>query len=756
MGASAYRAGLEALRAGRPDAALAPLTVALADPVQGAWARLNLGLALQDLGRLAEAEPHLRAAMAALPDQAEPPFRLGTIAGLREDAAGAMALFRAALARDPRHVPAHAALAALAIEAGDRAEGRALLTAAHAIDPEEPELKLALARLDLAEGRPEAAAVGAAAVLATRPAHAGAAKLFAEASLARLGAEAALVEIAARAEAEPFAAGWPLAAAALHAAAGRPAAALAELRMARMLAPNSPDILAPLGHALADAGHQEEAEATLRAAIAVRPSDVDLHNRLATVLWKSSRNSAMLDVLAAAIGEFGPHPTLLLNQALALNTLGEQEAALAAADASLQGGGAGALVNRVAVLPYNPVCGTAAELRVAAEAVDAALPPAAPLVVRRRQGGGPLRLGLLSGNLGRHPVGWLTLAGLEALPEGEFELTAYSLKPRTDPLAARFRARCARWREVGPLDDAAIAARIAEDGIDILIELGGYGEGGRPFVLRHRPAPVQVKWVGAQFSTLGLAACDWMLTDRWETPPGSEPHYTERLLRLPDGYVCYTPPPYAPPVAPLPALGRGAVTFGCFNNLAKLTAPVLAAWSRILAALPEARLVLRTHGLGEPATRARIAARLAAAGLPTARVALEGGVPHRELMAAYSDIDIALDPFPYTGGLTVCEALWMGVPVLAMVGDSFCARHAFSHLSNVGLADWAVADVEAYVTQAIARARDLPALAALRGGLRPRVAASPLTDAPRFARGLAAALHHAWEEAARRNVTPGG
>jgi protein O-GlcNAc transferase len=179
-----------------------------------------------------------------------------------------------------------------------------------------------------------------------------------------------------------------------------------------------------------------------------------------------------------------------------------------------------------------------------------------------------------------------------------------------------------------------------------------------------------------------------------------------------------------------------------------VTAPVLAVWSRILAALPEARLVMRTHGLAEPATRDRTAARLAAAGLPLDRVVLEGGVPHRELMAAYGGIDIALDPFPYTGGLTVCEALWMGVPVLAMAGDSFCARHAFSHLSNVGLDDWAVTDAEAYVGQAIRRARDLPALAALRAGLRERVAASPLVDAARFAAGLAKALHRAWEEAA--------
>ncbi|MBL6077535.1 hypothetical protein JMJ56_05910 [Belnapia sp. T18] len=746
MSALAYHAGLEALRAGRTEAALGPLTAALDDPVQGAWARLNLGLALHALGRLAEAEPHLRAAMTALPEQAEPAFRLGTISGLRGETADALALFRIALARDPRHVPAHAALAGLV---DDPVEARALLTAARRIDAEEPELVLAVARLDLAEGQAEAAAMGAAMVLAASPGHAAAARLFAEAGIAAWGAEVALAEIGASAEAEPFAAGWPLAAACVHEADGRPGAALAELRTAQLLAPASPEILAALAHALADAGLTTEAEVTLRAAITARPADLDLRNRLATVLWKANRLSAMLDILAAAIADFGPHPTLLQNQALAFNTIGEQEAALAAADASLVGGGVAALVNRMAVLPYHPVAGTAANLRAAAEAISAALPPVARVATRHRPRGGRLRLGLLSGGLGQHPVGWLTLAGLEALPEREFELTAYSLKPRADPLAARFRARCARWREVGALEDAAIAAQIAEDGIDILIELGGYGEGGRPFVLQHRPAPVQVKWVGAQFSTLGLDGCDWMLTDRWETPPGFEPHYTERLLRLPDGYVCYLPPPYAPPVAASPALDHGAVTFGCFNNLAKLTVPVLAAWARILTALPKARLVLRTHSLSEPETRARTGARLAAGGLPMARVALEGGMPHRDLMAAYGGIDIALDPFPYTGGLTVCEALWMGVPVLARAGDSFCARHALSHLSNVGLADWAVADAEEYVTQAIVRARDLPALAALRAGMRERVAASPLTDAPRFARGLAAALRWAWEEGAR-------
>ena len=172
---------------------------------------------------------------------------------------------------------------------------------------------------------------------------------------------------------------------------------------------------------------------------------------------------------------------------------------------------------------------------------------------------------------------------------------------------------------------------------------------------------------------------------------------------------------------------------------------MLAAWAAILGALPDSRLILRTHALAEAETRERTARRLAAAGLPPGRVALEPGLPHRAFLATYGAVDIALDPFPYTGGLTVCEALWMGVPVVALAGESFCGRHAASHLGNAGLGDWVAEDPAGYIRLALERARDIPALAALRGGLRARIAASPLTDAPRFGRDLAALLRAAWD-----------
>jgi predicted O-linked N-acetylglucosamine transferase (SPINDLY family) len=188
------------------------------------------------------------------------------------------------------------------------------------------------------------------------------------------------------------------------------------------------------------------------------------------------------------------------------------------------------------------------------------------------------------------------------------------------------------------------------------------------------------------------------------------------------------------------------VTFGCFNNLAKITPAVLAAWAAILHRVPGSRLMLKAHQLADASTRDRLRRSFVAAGIADDRIILRAGSPHRALLDAYNAIDIVLDPFPYSGGLTTCEALWMGVPTITMPGETFASRHSTSHLSNVGLADWVAPNLAAYQDMAVARAADLPALARLRAGLRAQVKASPLCDAPRFGRNLGAALRHAWRE----------
>jgi predicted O-linked N-acetylglucosamine transferase (SPINDLY family) len=363
----------------------------------------------------------------------------------------------------------------------------------------------------------------------------------------------------------------------------------------------------------------------------------------------------------------------------------------------------------------------------------------------------PLTIGLLSGSLRTHPVGWLTIAGFETLDPARFSLVclAQNAAP-ANMMARRYHAISREWIDVDTLDDRALVARARDIGIDVLIDLGGYGDAGRMPACAHRLAPVQVKWVGMQNHSTGLPEMDWLLTDRWETPPELAQLYSERLLRMPDGYVCYSPPPYAPDVVPLPALANGHVTFGCFNNLAKVTPRVLATWAAVLRRMPDARLVLKTHQFSDASTCVRLRAAFAAQGIDPARVALRGASPHRAFMAEYNDIDIVLDPFPYSGGLTTCEALWMGVPTVTLPGEIFAARHSLSHLSNAGLTDWAAADVDDYIALAVAKAADLPALAALRAGLRAQVKASPLCDAPRFGRNLGAALRFAWQDWCRR------
>jgi predicted O-linked N-acetylglucosamine transferase (SPINDLY family) len=291
---------------------------------------------------------------------------------------------------------------------------------------------------------------------------------------------------------------------------------------------------------------------------------------------------------------------------------------------------------------------------------------------------------------------------------------------------------------------AALAEQIRADTVDILFDLAGHTGGNRLLVFARKPAPIQITWLG-YVGTTGLAAMDYLLADRWQVPPPAEVHYRERVLRLADGYVCYDPPADAPPVAPLPALQRGCVTFGSFNNPAKITPQVVEVWSRILARAAGARLVLKSHGFDQPSVRRHFAELFAARGIDPARLELLGPSPHRELLEHYGRIDLALDPFPYNGGLTTCEALWMGVPVITCPGETFAGRHSLGHLSNVGLTETIARDLEQYVEIAVSWAKDLARLTAVRGGLRGRVAASPLCDGPRFAANLLARLREAWQ-----------
>lgn len=778
-------AALARLRAGDADGALALLTAAPDAPAGGArqavlgmiqLARaalpealaalraaaglgetspntvLNLALAEHRAGDPARAAALIAELRRLLPGWDEPVLRQAEILRHRPDRAGAIAAYEQVLELNPRRPEALLSLAALRMEAGDPARAQMLLLRCCAVTPEDPATWDALGVALMLTGDPADAESAFAQAQRLAPQDALLALHRVEAAVAAGSGEAELARLEAAGAEDPLNPAPLIARGALLMHLARAPEAVEILQAAIALAPDSQPALLALAHAMVAASRVADAIPVLRGAVARSPDDAGLRNNLAATLLRAQRHREAADELESILAAHGESLGVLCNLTNAQVSLGLQAQGLATARRALALDPASPLAWRALcnALAYHESVTAAAMLDAAAH-LGAALPrqPGAMPGPRDRSATRRLRVGLLSATLKTHPVGWLTIAGFENLDPAQFEIVCLGQPLSDDPIQRRFRAIAADWQVVDGDPPERLVGRLRALDLDILVDLGGHGDRGMMAACASRVAPVQVKWVGAQNHSTGVAEMDWFLTDRWETPPELAATYSERLLMLPDGYVCYSPPAYAPEVAELPALATGAITFGCFNNLAKLTPAVLACWSRILHSLPTARLVLKAHQLADPATRGRLLAHFAGTGIDPARLELRAGSPHRSLLAQYNDIDIVLDPFPYSGGLTTCEALWMGVPTITTPGETFSARHSMSHLSNVGLADWVAPSIDAYIDQATSRAADIPALATLRASLRARMKASPLCDAPRFGRQLGEALRFAWREAVK-------
>jgi protein O-GlcNAc transferase len=356
-----------------------------------------------------------------------------------------------------------------------------------------------------------------------------------------------------------------------------------------------------------------------------------------------------------------------------------------------------------------------------------------------------LRVGLVSGDLRNHPVGFFLEGLLAHIDPSLIELIAYPTHYIEDELTARIRPYFSNWHPLVGKNDEAAARLIHADGVHVLIDLSGHTGHNRLPVFVWKPAPVQVTWLGLP-TTTGVAEIDYVLGDPHAIPLEFDDHFSESVWRIPDSYLCLTVPDSSVTVAALPALSAGYVTFGSFNNLTKMTDAVVAVWARILKAVPGSRLLLKTKQLSDPAVCLKTQQRFAACGIAPDRLILGGILASRDdHLAAYNNVDIALDTFPYPGVTTSAEALWMGVPVLSRLGDRFISRTAGSIAHNAGLPDWIAADEDEYVAKAVASASDLQRLAALRAGLRQQVLASPLFDAPLFARNFEDALWGMWD-----------
>ena len=705
--------GLAYLRLGRADDAVAALGRAVARQPASPIYLTNLGVAQQAAGQAGAAATSYRAALALAPDSAQIHANLGVVLLALGQVAAAAAAQRQALLLAPSMPEAHYNLG-LALAAGDDPEA-ALSSFAEALRlrPDYAPAATSLSATLLALGRPGEARAAAERAVALAPetaaAHHALANVLAEAG--ELEAAATAYEAALHRQPDPAAfrnlsqvlrdlGRYPASATAArsaialapddarnHAGLGRTArlqfdraTALASLARAHELDPDDPLTAISLGEAWSEAGQHERGLALMRQTVDRHPELIDLRQ-----------------------------PYLF-----ALNYLGEM-----------------------------PVTQMVAEARRYGELLAASIPRRAAHD-NTRDPDRQLRVGLLSGDFIMHPVARLLASVLPELDPASISLFAYSANPARDSFTARFEMLIPNWREVARLDDAELAERIESDSIDILIDLSGLSAFNRLPALARKPAPIIVTWLG-YFATTGLPAIDYVLASQWAIPPGEEDQWVEAPWRLPETYLCFTPPEADVPITPPPALHNGFVTFGSANHLNKLSDPTLAAWARVLAAVPDSRLLLRTHALSDEGIAAETRQRFAAAGVAATRLVLQPAVDrYADHLARYADVDIALDPFPYNGGMTTIEALWMGVPVLVRRGDRYVSHMGENILHNLGLPDWIAADDADYADRAASFAADLSSLARLRQELRPRLIASPLMDAPRFARYLEAALRQMW------------
>ncbi len=526
--------------------------------------------------------------------------------------------------------------------------------------------------------------------------------------------------------------------------------AIACYRAALALRPDFAMCDLQLGLALHNAGLRAEALTHYQAAVAAHPDDPALRINHGALL----QSECDLDGAAAAFREavrLTPQDaTPLNNLAVVMKEIGElgEATRLLRRCVELKPASLEIHSNLILTLHYDPTA-AADDLKSAHEGWNSRHATPARAYANLPEPGRRLRLGFVSPDLRDHVVGRALLPSFRRLDPAHFELFCYG-NTVADPISEEFRARCHAWRELGTKTAEQLAETIRGDGVDILIDLALHTSDNRLDVFALKPAPLQVSWLGYPESS-GLATMDYRLTDaRLEPPSGNRlAHPHEQAWLLPDCWTCYEPPFGFPEVNAPPAASGRPFTYGSFNNNCKINGDVLDAWARILMATPGSRLKL----LAKQGThRRRFVDELVRRGIDAGRVVFADYVPAAAdlsqggLLARYHDIDVALDTFPYGGMTTTLDALWMGVPVVSLIGERNLGRAGLSLLSNVGLAEFAVADVDAYVETALRLAADRSRLAELRAGLRDRMRTSPLLDAAGFTRKIETAFRGMWLE----------
>lgn len=679
--AARYQLGLARLQRGNLEGGVAALKPLLKSAPTHIEAHYNLGRAYSLLGRHAEALPCFERAAALQPNLAEVQFYIGiSLASLGRREA-ALAPLQRAIGLQPKLAEAHHALASVLSELGRFEAARPLFEKALALSPGLAEAHNGLGAVLFGLGRLEEAA--------------------------------------------------------------------AQYRQAVQLKPDYVEAYTGLSDVLRSLGQFQAAAECCEQAIRIRPGDAVAHVVLAQALADQGRHQAALAALEQAL-------VLQPDCAAAHGELG--------AMLHLWGRHGEARVHGDKALALTPDDSKAASLQLFYQHYDPAL-GAADLALRhhafadryeaplkagwRPHANAPdperaLRVGFVSADFRRHPVGYFMADLLGGLKATGLELYAYATHWVPDAMTERIKPQFAVWRESN-MGDEALAAQIRADGIDILVDLGGHTKGNRLLAFACKPAPVQVTYLG-YFDTTGLESMDYILGNRWLLPEAEEGLYSEKPWRLPDAHLCFTPPDLQVAVGPLPAAEMGHVTFGCFNRIDKVNSRVVANWAKLLLAVPGSRLYLKSKALGDAAVAEHYRRQFAEHGIGAERLILEGESGFEEYLESYHRVDIALDPYPYNGGTTTVQAMWMGVPTLALQGDRYVAHMGESILHAVGMPEWIAKDEEDSVAKAASFAGDLIGLAALRANLRDRLLASPVCDATGFARKLEEAFRGMWRQ----------
>ena len=611
-------------------------------------------------------------AAALAPQDASVANNLGLSLKALGEADAAIAAYRLAIAANPQHAKAHHNMALVLLERGDDAQAEAALRKALALEPTYARAACQLARLLRGQLRNKDAAAVLQDALRADP--------ESNEVLAELGHTLDVLRYLERSEQawrrlisrQPGEIAWHRALANALVGQGRMAEAASSFQRCLEIAPDAADVIASLGDLRKGQGRLAEAEALIRRALELRPDLISAHSNLLVVLNYACEDDARL--------------------------LGEHRA------------WAQRHSDGVAPLPQRAV---------------------------RAHGGARLRVGYVSPDFRQHSAAYFIEPLMAAHDRNAFEIHCYSGVTREDEFTQRCRELSDGWVSTLGLADEALAARIAADGIDILVDLCGHFGGHRLGAFALRPAPVQVTWMGYP-ATTGMRQMDYRISDAIADPPGeTDPWHSERLARLPGGFLCYRPYEEAPDVASAPCLRSRRVTFGSFNNLAKVTDQVVACWSCLLDRVPGSRLLLKDRGFADEETRQDWSARFARHGVGHDRLELHARVENlKGHLDFYRNVDIALDPFPYNGTTTTCEAFWMGVPVVSLAGSRHAARVGASLLAQVGLDDLVAQDEEGYLAIAAGLAGDPVRLETMRRGMRARMAASPLCDNADFARRI--------------------